>query len=154
MKNKYTFITSVIIVLLFIGTIVGIFVFYKLPKVTPEFDYLKNYKDNEYMPAYISEEKMVNLYYKDYLTYVRTDIQKAYDLLNDEYKKKRFPTIDSFKSFIIPFENFTPESYAVELKDEKKVFYIKLTDGNEIIFSTTGVMIYEVYFDEITVNIE
>ena len=58
--------------------------FYKLPKVTPEFDYLKNYEDNEYMPAYISEEKIVNLYYKDYLTYVKTDIQKAYDLLNEE----------------------------------------------------------------------
>ena len=89
---------------------------------------------------------MVNLYYKDYLTYVKTDIQKAYDLLNEEYKKKRFPTIDSFKSFIIPFENFTPESYAVELKGEKKVFYIKLTDGNEIIFLMTDVMKVYLFF--------
>lgn len=154
MKKNYTIVTSIIIVLLFVGTIIGIFVFYKVPRGQEEFDYLKDYQDNEYMPVYISEEKMAKLYYSDFLTIVKTDLQSAYDLMNYEYKKKRFPSFGSFQSFIGVYNNLTPESYSIVRKDDKEIFYIRLTDGNEIIFVTTGVMIYEVYFDDDTIPIE
>ncbi len=154
MKNRYNVVVTVIIILLFVMAIAGIFIFYKIPKSSEEFNYLKNYQDNEYMPVYISEEKMARLYYNDYMYYVKNDTETAYSLVNDKYKAKRLTDRVLFEFFILPYNNYELISYHVEEKNEKKIFYLKLSDNHQLIFATTGVMKYVVYFDENTVPIE
>ena len=60
MNKHYNIITGIIVALLIIGSIAGIFIFYKNTS-SGDFEYLKNYEVNEYMPIYISEEKMAKI---------------------------------------------------------------------------------------------
>lgn len=153
MNKKYNIITGIIIVLLFIGSIVGILLFYNTVGET-EFEYLKDYKDNEYMPVYISEEKMVKMYYNDFLYYLKSDLNGAYNMLNPEYKKKKFPSFLTFQAYVLPYYESSLTSYSLVEKNDKRIFYVKLSDGKEVIFATSGVMKYELYFDDTTISIE
>lgn len=137
------------------GVLFGILWYYSRRTPSEEFDYLKNYKDNEYMPVYISEEKMAKLYFNDYIYLVRFDKRGAYDLLSDEYKKERFSgSFEEFEKFITIYEDANLNSYMVTEKDGRKLFYIDLDDGRKFIFSTIGVMNYDVYFEENSVELE
>lgn len=154
MKNKYNLIIGIIITFLVVGSVVTIYLFYNSHNPTPEFDYLKSYEDNEYMPVYISEERMAKLYYNDYKYYLNNDLDEAYDLINEDYRNERFGSFNDFKVFVETLRTSSLDSYSVVDKKEKRLFYIRLEDGNEIIFATSGVMKYEIYFDDVTVPIE
>ena len=153
MNKHYNIITGIIVALLIIGSIAGIFIFYKNTS-SGDFEYLKNYEVNEYMPIYISEEKMAKMYYNEFLYYLNNDLNGAYNLLNSEYKKKKFSSFMTFQVYTLPFLTSTLDSYSLVEKNDKKIFYLKLSDGNEVIFSTSGVMKYELYFDDSTISIE
>lgn len=153
MKN-YNIITGAIIFLLFAGSIFIIVMFNLSTDPNDEFDYLKNYEDNEYLPVYVSEEKMARLYYNDYSYYIHNDISGAYALVDSRYKNKRFSSLDDFKNYIEQYKLATLETYSVDYTDDKVVFYIRLSGGLNIIFVTKGVMSYGVYLDEFTVDIE
>lgn len=152
--KKYNIVITVIIVLMVAGVLFGILWFNSSRRPSKEFDYLKDYKDNEYMPAYISEEKMAKLYFNDFMYFVNFDKKGVYDLVNEEYRKKKFSSYEAFENFITAYENSTLESYRVSNETAKRVFYINLNDGRQVIFSTIGVMNYELFFDETTVEIE
>lgn len=152
--KKYNVTIAVIIILMLAGSITMIFVFNRPSEGTPEFDYLKDYKDNEYMPIYISEEKMASIYLNDYKYYLINDSKTAYDLLNENYRKIKFSGLVEFQSYIESYKNAEIASYSVEHREDKTIFYLKLSDGSSIIFSTSGVMKYEIYFDEMTTSIE
>lgn len=153
MTKKYNIIVTIIIIFLFIGSIAIIFLFYNQNK-SSDFEYLKNYKDNEYMPVYISEEKMAKMYYNDFMYYLNADLNGAYNLLNPEYKKAKFASYSAFQSYIQPYYNGTLSSYSVVQQGNKKLFYIILSNESKIIFATSGVMNYELYFDDETISIE
>ena len=151
MNKKYNVITGIIIALLIIGSFAGIIIFFMFDTQPKDFEYLKNYDINEYMPVYISEEKMATMYYNEFQYYLNHDLKGAYELLNPDYKKKRFPSLMTFQAYILPFYNAALDSYSIVAKNDKKIFYLKMSDGNEVIFATSGVMKYEIYFDDTTI---
>ena len=50
--------------------------------------YMKNYEVNEYIPVYVSNEDMAKIYLNDYIHTMYSDINKAYNLLDEEEKAK------------------------------------------------------------------
>lgn len=152
--KKYNIVTAVIIIVMLAGAVAMILISNKPITSEPDFDYLKNYKDNEYMPVYISEEKMASIYFNDYKYYLNNDLTSAFNLVNETYQKIKFSNFSQFRNFIEPYANGEVKSYRVDHINGKEVFYLKLTDDSSIIFATSGVMKYEVYFDESTITIE
>lgn len=157
MNKKYNVITFIIIFILILFSILIVYKFNKKDNKNyeEEFNYLKNYQDNEYMPIYINDESMAKIYFNDYKFYLINNIDEAYDLLNPNYRDKRFPSINAFKEYVNNLDlNITIDSYEKKELNDKIVFYLYSENKLIIIFSTEGVMQYEVYFDENTVAIE
>lgn len=161
--NLFEFIKKNIIILITILVILGILIFYSVreyrasktiyqSKENEEYEMIpKTYGINEYVSFNISLETMLKIYFNDYKNIVLTDINEAYKMVDEEYRKIKFPTVESFKDYLVKtnFTNFKIDKYNANeprytLYDEK---------GNMFIFVTEGVLQYKVYFDTETVEI-
>lgn len=118
-------------------------------------NYLKDYEVNEYIPVYISDEDMARIYLNDYIHTIYSNIEKAYNFLDEEYRTKRFNNIVDYQNYIttLNFSSYKVERYYVKENDEYKIFGVYDSNNNLYIFKTNGVMQYTVYLDDYTVEI-
>lgn len=117
--------------------------------------YLKNYEVNEYIPTYVSDEDMARIYLNDYINTMYSDVDKAYELLDKEYRDKKFGNIDNYKNYIKTLNNlsYKVDSFYLDNSHKYKVYGVYDTNGNMFIFKSVGVMQYTVYLDDYTVEI-
>lgn len=117
--------------------------------------FLKNYKVNEYIPVYVSDEDMAKIYFNDYIHIMYSDINKAYNLLDEDYRNKKFGNIDNYKSYIKSLDNlsYKVDSFYIDDSHKYKIYGVYDTNGNIFIFKTNGIMQYSVYLDNYTVEI-
>lgn len=114
-----------------------------------------NYNGFEYKS--INEEQMAKQYYEDFFSKMKNNVQMAYNLLDSEYKEKRFGSIDNFKVYINNVVNTNVQRSLVSYSTTK---YNNYTEhicqdnfGNNFIFKSTGVMKYTVILDTYTVAV-
>lgn len=143
----------VIILLIFSGTYVLLKNFTN-KKETQDI-YLKNYKVNEYINTYITDEEMARIYLNDYIRNMKYDIDKAYDLLDDEYRQEKFGTIENYKKYVnnLKYTSYTLTRYYKQERNDTIIFGVYDNHDNLFIFKTNGVMQYKVYLDDYTVEI-
>ena len=118
--------------------------------------YLKNYKINELVPINISEEQMARKYLAEYTKLISLDREKAYSLVNPEYREIRFK---DYKDFDTHFSNLITDSFFdanvtklnVTSKDTYKQYYVVDSNDNTFIFREYSIMNYDVIFDLITI---
>lgn len=115
----------------------------------------KKYGVNEYSLVNIDDEQMSNIYLNDYRNMLINNRSEAYNILNDEYKNLKYPTIESFNQYVdsLDFSSLVMERYGVHKCNSGTCYYIYDRDGNEYVFRAFSVMEYEVYLDEETVEI-
>lgn len=120
-----------------------------------EVEYLKNYEVNEYIPTYVSDESMAKIYLNDYIKKTYYNIEGAYELLDAEYREKKFGSLDNFKNYIYSTTNLNYNLYEYYkiVNDDYIIFGVYDEKGNLFIFKTNGVMQYSVYLDDYTVEI-
>ena len=152
-KEAKNIIIFVIIILGFIGAYILIDKY--LIKEDVDNEFLKNYEVNEYIPTYISDEDLTKIYLNEYVHIMYTDIEKAYELLDKEYKEKKFGGLDAFEDYInsLTYTNYKLDRFYVNTKGKYTVYGAFDTNGNMFIFKTNGVMQYTVYLDDYTVEI-
>lgn len=114
----------------------------------------KTYNVNEYSFVNISDEQMATIYLLDFKYIVHSDIVSAYNLLDEEYRNKKFGSLENFQNYInsIEFNNLVSKYY-VQKSGNYVVYGVYDTNSNLFIFKTDGVMQYTVYLDEDTVEI-
>ena len=125
-------------------------------KKVEEYDeYLKNYEINEYIPTYVSDQDMAKIYLSDYIQSMYFDIEGAYNLLDEEYRVKKFGDITGYTSYVkaLSYNAYEVDKYYVDTSDGYKIFGVYDKNGNIFIFKTNGVMQYKVYLDDSTVEI-
>lgn len=144
MKKGYNITIIVIICIMLIFSITLAIVIKKNAK-DDEFRVLKPNKYNSYTRATIFEKDMASIYLIDFYKYIYNDIEKAYSLLDENFRQTKFPTLNLFKEYIKNL-NFTVlvQSYKVEVVDNNYVFHITANPNVNFIFRTTGVMQYTV----------
>lgn len=118
-------------------------------------EYLKDYEVNQYIPTYVSDEGMAKIYLNDYIKKTYYDIEGAYELLDEEYRDKKFASLDDFKNYIYSNTNlnYKLQKYYKITKDGYIIFGVYDERDNLFIFKTKGVMQYSVYLDDYTVEI-
>lgn len=156
MSDKINF-KAIIIIL--IATI-ALFSFYFLlnhffEKDEEVYEYLKNYKVNEYIPTYVSDEDMARIYLNDYINNMRYNVEKAYSLLDKEYRNKKFGSLENYKSYISSLQttSYKLSTYYKNSKNGYIIFGVTDQNSNLYIFKTKGVMQYSVFLDDYTVEI-
>lgn len=157
MKNKG--LKKILIVCILLVSIIILFLVWYNTREKPEgisdedLYYItpKKYEINEYSTVLITDEEMIQKYLNDYIYYLRYDINKAYYLLDENYRNKKFPSIDDFSYYI----NGMLDSITIidRYKKVGKIYYLYDMNDNMFVFSTKGVMTYKVYFDDKTVEI-
>lgn len=156
MKNKVELKNVIIFgVILIIFTGLYLIINGMLNKEDNEEVFLKNYKVNEYIPAYVSDEDMAKIYFNDYIYVMHSDVDKAYNLLDENYRNKKFGSVENYKNYIKTLNNlsYKVDSFYIDNRDKNKVYGVYDTNGNIFIFKTNGVMQYSVYLDNYTVEI-
>ncbi len=156
MNNKNVKLVIYIVSIMVIFTIVFIVLNNLLKNKEKGYDeYLKNYKVNEYIPTYVSDEDMAKIYLKDYIHNMFYDIEAAYDSLDTEYKNKKFGSLDNYKKYVYSLNNTSYVVSSYYKKDKNGYIYFGVYDtfGNTYVFKTKGVMQYSVFLDEETVEI-
>lgn len=158
---------SLIIIILIIGILVGIYYYFnnKTTKTDEEMsdadygEYIPNpkkYDINEYSKLSISDEQMSRIYLVDFQHYLKSDITKAYSLVDPTYAKLKCNTQDSFINLVdsMKLKNSTIKKYSVYREEEYTYYTVVDSNNNVIVFKTEGVMQYTVYLDNETVVIE
>lgn len=115
----------------------------------------KKYGVNEYSLVSISDEQMAGTYLTDYKNLLMTDVNEAYNLLNNEYKNIKYPTINAFKEYInnIDLSKIIIDKYGKRKCGNEVCYYVYDKLDNVYIFRTFSVMEYEVYLDDNTIEI-
>ena len=117
--------------------------------------YMKNYEVNEYIPVYVSDEDMAKIYLNEYIHTMYSDINKAYNLLDEEYRNKKFGNIENYRAYVsnLNSSSYHLDSFYIDDSKKNKIYGIYDTNGNMFIFETNGIMQYKVYLDDYTVEI-
>ena len=118
-------------------------------------EFLKNYEVNEYIATYVSDEDMAKIYLNDYVNNMFYDVDKAYNLLDEEYKTKKFGNINNYKNYVnsLNYPTFVLTKYYKKDINGYIIFGVYDNNGNFFAFKTKGVMQYTVYLDDSTVEI-
>ena len=113
----------------------------------------KTYGVNEYNLVNITDRQLATIYLNDYRNYLKNNIDQAYELLNEEYRSKKFNNIEEFKTYIntININNMSVEKY--NISDDKKIIDVYISDNDRFIFKIKNILEYEVYLDDTTVEI-
>ena len=161
MKNiKRNILIAIFIILVVVSIVIINYQNNKNFIYTPvESSSLKHYEENEYIPVNISYDQIARIYLQDYVYKLLNDRQAAYDLLDKEYREKRFTSFDSFNKYIdiintMRFREMKVKDYAITENGSIREFDVHDSDGNLFIFREKGVMQYTVFFDRNTVNMK
>lgn len=95
----------------------------------------------------IKKEKICSLYLSDYINYIYSDINKAYELLSDDMKKREFTSVDKFKQYIANnSENISSvaDKCLLDNIDDKRVYSVIDKNENRYIFTESSIMNYKV----------
>lgn len=120
---------------------------------------VKSIKKEEYniMNRYTTEQANEEIA-KRYLINVRTKIknnpEEIYNLLDEEYKNKKFLNLESFVEFSKEVELSLSHEYKIINQGNYYEIICKDDLGNKIIFKETAVMQYTILLDPYTVEIE
>ena len=120
---------------------------------------IEHYDANEFIPIYVTESDVVKKYLNDYKNNMIYDINEAYNMLNKEYREKRFGSIDSYKEYVSRIMSTATYSmevdkYSVTNLNGMKIFNIYDTSGYQYIIKEKSIMDIEIYLDENTVIIK
>ena len=153
--DKKTFKMIIFSVIIIIIVFVMCILFTKLNSKKEEYNHLKNYSVNEYIPTYVSTEDLCKIYLNDYLFNMRYNPEVAYNSLDSLYKEKKFGSLDEYKNYIsnYDFSNIYAKKYETFTKGKYRFYKIYASDNNTYIFKTKGIMQYSIYLDENTVEI-
>lgn len=124
-----------------------------------EYKYLDKYESNQFIPINITEEDVANIYLNDYKNILLTDSNNAYNLLNKDYRERKFIEIERFKEYIslkksLEFYKLEVKEYTVLEKNNNKFYYIIASNDDTFIFKEKSIMNYEVFLDDYTVELK
>lgn len=110
--------------------------------------------NNQYNSSYITNNQLITIYFNEYINEINNNIQDAYNMLDTEYRNKKFSTIEKYKKYINNINsiiyNLKLTSYSVAEHDGYIEYICKDQYNNIYIFKESSVMQYKVLLDEYT----
>lgn len=114
--------------------------------------------NNHYTSDTYSVEKVINIYINDYLFKLKYAPELAFNLLDEEYRDKKFQNINEFKNYIKDnenrFNNFIMQKYTNEIKENYREYIALDTNNNYYKVNVYGTLEYKIILDNYTVETE
>lgn len=122
-----------------------------------EIEITKN-NDNEIQFTEVSDENIARRYIANYKTNMLYNPEKAYDLLDEEYRNKRFGSLEEYKTYIDEnremISKITMQKYKVDKKDDYNQYTIIDNNNNYYIIKEKAIMQYTVIQDIHTIDLD
>lgn len=114
-------------------------------------------ENNEFEYNRISEENKIRQYISYYKKNAINNVEQAYELLDKEYREKKFGSVEEYKIYVANnkamIANSILESYQVKEDGENTRYICIDQNGNYYIFDETAIMDYTVILDTYTVDL-
>lgn len=114
-------------------------------------------KYNSYADYSVREEDTINKHISAYKKMMLAKPELAYEYLDEEYRNKRFGSIEKFYEYINRFqsqiETLSMKKYKINSYDDYKEYIIIDADGKYYRFRENGVMDYTVMLDVYTIDL-
>lgn len=111
---------------------------------------------NKYSYARVDDAEMTAKYFRQYQNSLINDTEEAYNILEKEYKEKRFGNYETFKHYveknIQELSKAHIEQYLVNKSNDSKEYVCKDQNENIYIFKATSVANYAVQLDTYTID--
>lgn len=116
---------------------------------------LSNDNNTFNMENSIKDEELLNKYFNYFIRCAQIDPEKAYELLDDEYKAERFKSIDDFRKYLSQvanrFEDFQIISYMVNA-GEKVSYLVQDAKQNKYLLLYNSVTDFKFILDDYTIE--
>lgn len=118
-----------------------------------------NYKTyNAVAYQFISDSQMCSNYFNQYKEILINSHKEAYELLDEDYKQKRFGSLEKFESYLEENKEYIINSSLKTYKrtnyEDYNLYILEDQYGNIYIFKETAVMEYTVQLDDYTLENE
>lgn len=124
----------------------------------PYYEPKERYEYNEFKMQSVSIETLLSRYFVYYKNNALFNVEKCYELLDEEYKVKRFGDLATFDVYIKSKaeELYTAkiQEYTINETDNYTQYVCKDQYGNYYIFNAYGIGIYTVMLDTYTIPTE
>lgn len=114
--------------------------------------------NNKYVYIRYTEESMSYKYFNYYKDLLLNKPEDAYRLLNDEYKAKRFPTIEEFREYISlnkrNIQNSILVKYSYQIKNNMQQYTLLDNNENCYIINENSIMDFNILLDDYTILTE
>jgi len=122
----------------------------------PETETIENTGGNNSKYAYISLEEIIKNDFSMYKELILYNRETAYNMLDEEYKNKRFPTYTEFEQYVQKYSQrfamLELSKYNIEQNGDKKQYICIDTKDNYYIFTEHGAMDFDVQLDVYTLD--
>lgn len=111
---------------------------------------------NKFVYSVVTEQEMAIKYLTHYKSILKKDLKKAYELLDAEYRTKRYGNYENFKKNMEnndKIANSTIKEYKIEYTSDYIKYICKDQNQNIYIFKVTAVYEYTVLLDTYTVDL-
>lgn len=112
---------------------------------------------NSKIEVNITEPFIVSQYFVEYKGKMINDTETAYELLNEEYKQKKYGSYENFKKYVDTNKqrimSASIDKYQIIEKNDIKKYICVDKDGRYYIFSAKDVIHYEVMLDTYTIDL-
>lgn len=118
---------------------------------------IEKYEYNQYMTKVIEDQDMTNIYFNNYKYYLIYHPEEAYNLLDKEYREKKYGDFQTYKNYIDQnieqIFNSSIESFTVSNWSDGKQYIVTDKNGKYYIFRENVVMDYTVILDTYTIDL-
>lgn len=127
-------------------------------KITNTTEYIENNKLNTFIESSINESQIATKYFQEYKSLLLNNADEAYNRLDEQYKEKRFGTLEGFKEYIANnkenIELMQIYRYNVEKYSDYNEYIIKDRYENIYFFNEKAPKDYTVLLDDYTIETE
>lgn len=113
---------------------------------------------NIYEATTITSEEMCRIYLEDFTKLELENVEEAYELIDEEYKKERFPTIEEYQKYIDgcreQIETSVLAKYSVDYRDDYTEYILVDNYNNSYTVTETSVMNYKIKLDNYTIKVD
>ena len=122
-----------------------------------DINHIEKNENNLVQRITLDDERVCLQYYYNYLDKLKNNVDNLYNVLDKEYREKKFKNIDLFKEYIYNNKQKLEKAVLSKFQVKKYNDYTEYTcvdeDGRYYVFCATAPMKYTLYLDTYTVNL-
>lgn len=101
-----------------------------------------------------SDEAIAKKYFNYFQYYIKSNPKKIYDILNEEYKKIKFPTYKDFENYAKAYVNVKINKYKINDRNTYNEVICIDDIGRYVCFKEVSVMQFKITLDNYTLNMD